>query len=314
MPKHAIRIPALRAGRRVRWMFEVSADVGEGVVRTQKTSKEHTRSKATTRGSRRIPRKKSLMDTDGPTKARPSVPILAPVAPLPSRTTGREMFLATVIGVVFVAGTTVALMGYPSRRLATDARSTTVARRAQPEVLAQPIQIATPVQAATLAPALPAPARAPKAIVEKSTPTPITTLRSRAADDVPVATPPAVKATPSAVSPAPDSVGSERSTNASAIAPPATTTNQTVTISGCLETTAGENQFRLTGTEGAGAPKARSWKSGFLKKGSASVDLLEFSDAPMLRKYVGHRVVVTGLLTGRQMHVRSVQAGGSSCD
>src|SRR5262245_59984787 len=209
MPKHAIRIPALRAGRRVRWMFEVSADVGEGVVRTQKTAKKHTRSKETTRQSRKTPRKRSRMDADARTKVRPSAPILAPVPPLPWRTTGREMFLAAVIGVVFVAGTTMALVGSPSMRVVSDARSTTVAQRAQPEVLAQPIQIATPVQAAALDRAIPAPARAPKSIVEKSTPAPITTLRSRAAHDVPPPPPPAVRPTPSAVSPVPDSVGPE---------------------------------------------------------------------------------------------------------
>src|SRR6476646_4886497 len=113
MPKHAITIPALRAGRKVRWMFEVSADVGEGVVRTQKTSKKQTRSKRTTKVSRkRTSQRRSLMDPDARSTARTSVPTLAP--PLPSRTTSRELFVAAVIGVVFVAGTTMALVGYPS--------------------------------------------------------------------------------------------------------------------------------------------------------------------------------------------------------
>jgi len=48
MPKHAITIPARRVGRRVRWLLEVSADVGEGVVHA-KTSKKHTRAKRTTK-------------------------------------------------------------------------------------------------------------------------------------------------------------------------------------------------------------------------------------------------------------------------
>src|SRR6185503_12533026 len=39
--KHAIRIPPLRVGRRVRWTFEVSADVGaENTARAKKTSKK----------------------------------------------------------------------------------------------------------------------------------------------------------------------------------------------------------------------------------------------------------------------------------
>jgi hypothetical protein len=90
--------------------------------------------------------------------------------------------------------------------------------------------------------------------------------------------------------------------------------NRAVTITGCLEMTVDEGQFRLSDTDGADAPKARSWRSGFLKKGSAPVELLEFSDAPTLRSYVGHRVVATGLLNGRQLRVRSLQATGSSCD
>jgi hypothetical protein len=130
-----------------------------------------------------------------------------------------------------------------------------------------------------------------------------------------VSSPPTdTKATAIAGPLAPDSVGSTRGTNQSSIAAPASAPTEAVTISGCLEMTVDEDQFRLTDTSGTDAPKARSWKSGFLKKGSAPVELLEFSDAPMLREYVGHRVVATGLLTGRQLHVRSVQTGGSSCD
>jgi hypothetical protein len=114
--------------------------------------------------------------------------------------------------------------------------------------------------------------------------------------------------------PAPDTIASERGTRASAIAAPEGGATEAVTISGCLEMTVDQDQFRLTDTDGVDAPKARSWKSGFLKKGSAPVELIEFSDAPMLRKYVGHRVVATGRLSGRQLHVRSIQGGGSSCN
>jgi hypothetical protein len=78
--------------------------------------------------------------------------------------------------------------------------------------------------------------------------------------------------------------------------------------------TVGGDQFRLTDTDGADAPRARSWKSGFLKKGSAPVDLVDFSEGSLLRQYVGHRVVATGLLSGRQLRLRSLQSGGSSCE
>jgi hypothetical protein len=87
-----------------------------------------------------------------------------------------------------------------------------------------------------------------------------------------------------------------------------------VTITGCLETTVDEGRFRLTDTEGADAPKARSWRSGFLTKRSAPVELVDVSDPVGLRKYVGRRVVATGLLTSRELRVRSLQSAGPSCN
>ncbi len=51
-----------------------------------------------------------------------------------------------------------------------------------------------------------------------------------------------------------------------------------VTIVGCFETNADEDVYRLTDTEGADAPTVRSWRSGFLKKHSASVQLVELPD------------------------------------
>jgi hypothetical protein len=84
-----------------------------------------------------------------------------------------------------------------------------------------------------------------------------------------------------------------------------------VTITGCLERT--DETFRLKDTTGAGAPKARSWKSGFLKKGSASIDVVDASKRLNLRNHVGQRVSVTGTLVDREMHVRSVQRVSASC-
>jgi hypothetical protein len=84
-----------------------------------------------------------------------------------------------------------------------------------------------------------------------------------------------------------------------------------VTIAGCLERT--DNAFRLTETTGADAPKSRSWKSGFLKKGSASVDLVESGNGLKLRDHVGRRVSVTGALADRQLRVQSVRRVAPSC-
>jgi hypothetical protein len=107
-----------------------------------------------------------------------------------------------------------------------------------------------------------------------------------------------------------------RTLDAPAVA--ATTTEDTgspaVTISGCLEMTVDQEEFRLTETEGADAPKSRGWRSGFLTKRSAPVELTDLSDTAGLRKYVGLRVAVTGFLTDRKLRVRSFQAAGTSCN
>jgi hypothetical protein len=84
-----------------------------------------------------------------------------------------------------------------------------------------------------------------------------------------------------------------------------------VTITGCLER--GDSGFRLTSTEGAAAPKSRSWKSGFLKKGSAAVDVVDPSHELALASQVGRRVSVTGTLVDREMHADAVRRVASSC-
>ncbi len=84
-----------------------------------------------------------------------------------------------------------------------------------------------------------------------------------------------------------------------------------VTITGCLERN--DDKFRLKDTIGDEAPKARSWKSGFFKKSSASVDLVDASNRAKLGTHVGQRVSVTGTLVDREMQVRSVQRVALSC-
>jgi hypothetical protein len=220
-----------------------------------------------------------------------------------------EVIGAAVILVVVIAGVTVALVGNPSRQAATVARTASVTRSAQPAAPPQPVHAAAPIREAG------ASAHVPKAIAPAPRQTPVVTVKKPLPDPVPPA-PVAMTATAvaPAPAPAPKPVATEQSTAAPAIEERSGAANHAITISGCLEMTVDENQFRLTDTDGAGAPKARSWRSGFLKKGSAPVELVEISDAPALRSYVGHRVTATGLLTGRQLRVRSVQTAGSSCE
>jgi len=100
-------------------------------------------------------------------------------------------------------------------------------------------------------------------------------------------------------------------------APEATTTvavvePEGVTITGCLERDA--DKFRLRDTVGADAPKLRSWKSGFLKKGAASIAIVDAANRLKLGNHIGERVSVTGVLQDRQMQARSLKRVGTSCD
>jgi hypothetical protein len=85
-----------------------------------------------------------------------------------------------------------------------------------------------------------------------------------------------------------------------------------VTITGCLERS--DDGFRLTDTDGSEAPKARSWKSGFLKKGSASVEVVDAGNRARLTSHIGRRVSVTGLLEDRELQVRSLRRVAPACD
>ena len=84
-----------------------------------------------------------------------------------------------------------------------------------------------------------------------------------------------------------------------------------VTITGCLELD--NDTFRLKDTTGADAPKSRSWKSGFLKKGQAKIELVAVPGTNLAGQ-VGRRVSVTGMLDDREMQVRSVRRLAASCD
>jgi hypothetical protein len=83
-----------------------------------------------------------------------------------------------------------------------------------------------------------------------------------------------------------------------------------MTIAGCLERS--DNGFRLKDTSGD-APKSRSWKSGFLKKGSAPIAIVGASNGLALADHVGQRVSVTGALIGREMHAQSLRRVSVSC-
>jgi hypothetical protein len=78
-----------------------------------------------------------------------------------------------------------------------------------------------------------------------------------------------------------------------------------VTLTGCLERS--DDEFRLSKTSGTNAPKARSWKSGFLTRRPASVTVMPVSKQMDLSRHVGQRVTVTGPLVDREMRVRTLR-------
>src|SRR5262245_2386267 len=84
-----------------------------------------------------------------------------------------------------------------------------------------------------------------------------------------------------------------------------------VTITGCLERD--DETFRLKDTSGADAPRSRSWKSAFLKKGAAPVAVVDASSRLKLTNHVGQRVSVTGTLTDGEMQIRSLRRVATSC-
>lgn len=99
--------------------------------------------------------------------------------------------------------------------------------------------------------------------------------------------------------------------NASVAPAAKTSANRAVTVTGCLEKS--DEGYRLKDTSGTAAPKSRSWKSGFLKKGNASVDVVDASHTLALNSEVGRRVAVTGPMMEREMRAQSVQRVAASC-
>lgn len=85
------------------------------------------------------------------------------------------------------------------------------------------------------------------------------------------------------------------------------------TITGCLELR-DDGMFQLKDTDGEHAPKARSWKSGFVKKGSAKIDVFDAGNRLKLGTHVGYRVSISGALTDREMRARSLRPTSERCE
>jgi hypothetical protein len=85
---------------------------------------------------------------------------------------------------------------------------------------------------------------------------------------------------------------------------------KTVTLTGCVRSGGEPNTFVLTKVEGADAPRARGWKTGYLLKRRTNVDVVAGASSVRLKEHVGRRVTVNGTLDqtgGTQMKVRSLR-------
>ena len=109
---------------------------------------------------------------------------------------------------------------------------------------------------------------------------------------------------------------SRRADSAAKTAAPGSTTSDSkdatvVTVTGCL---ARDGQtFRLKDVSGAEAPKARSWRSGFMRKRPSTVNLVDGSNALKLHNHVGERVAATGTMKDRALRARSLRVIARSC-
>jgi hypothetical protein len=85
-----------------------------------------------------------------------------------------------------------------------------------------------------------------------------------------------------------------------------------VRITGCLERDG--STYSLKDAAGTDVPQSRSWKSGFLRKDTPSIEIVDAQNRLKLANYVGRRVSVTGLLVDREMIGRSLQWVAGSCE
>jgi hypothetical protein len=151
--------------------------------------------------------------------------------------------------------------------------------------------------------ALEAPAPAPRALEASPAPAAVTAKpASRPADQVKVRT--EIVPLPAFTSPASTSTPVEAKPIAAA------PSVDTVTISGCLEHD-GKSAW-LKDASGIDAPRTRSWKSGFLKKRSPRIALVDGPSSASA--YDGHQVSVTGVLVDREMHVSSLKSIAGDCE
>jgi len=89
-------------------------------------------------------------------------------------------------------------------------------------------------------------------------------------------------------------------------------TPQIVTVTGCLEEK--NDAFRLKNTDGADAPKSRSWKTLGMTKHTSSLTLVDTTKRLKLGSHVGERVSVTGTLNDKELNLKSMKSVSGACE
>jgi hypothetical protein len=304
----AKRILPLRAGRRMRWTFEVLADVGaKSGARVKKTGRKRRRAKPLVEEAR-VPVASSI----DPARSVGTPSTVNPPAPLERATRLRAVIVVAAAVLVVTA------VAFPRRPAAPGAAGSD----GQPERRqAAGVAPTTPPIAPALVPSAALAAAStvvtPRAVAEpskKSSVKPVTNRVTGSGKSVaPVAVAAAIADAPknddSATKPAaPEPLTSPASVSKGSVMP------TLVTITGCLEISTDGDTFRLSDVEGPDAPKSRGWRTGFLKRRPAPVTLVEPPDRLTLTSNVGRRVAATGQLASRELKVSSLRVVGSSCN
>jgi hypothetical protein len=293
--KHVIRIPPLRAGRRVSWTFEVSAaDAVENGARTHKALKK--RQKARLIMAKRTP--SAPAETDAPMTASPVETAAPPAGVRAAKPASRRMLQAVDSGPIVVAAVAIlliAVLAYPGRSSTPNAEEHDTV---SPAVVAESSAVAPHMSSAPAKKA----ARVNKGrVAESSKPAAAAAVR-------PVANI-TVKENAATKSPEPEATAPVAHTAVATVAG-----LSPVTITGCLETSVDHDEFRLTDTDGVDAPKSRSWRTGFVKKTAAPVALVDAPSRLALGTHVGHRVTATGVLTNHDLRVSALRFVGPLCN
>lgn len=161
--------------------------------------------------------------------------------------------------------------------------------------------------------------------VERVEPFAVETVEETAKVSIPVSSTPRAASTIAVSAPAPKETAPEAkravappspvlsetsAASASSAAAAQTPADEAVTVAGCLARD--DDSFMLKDATGDAAPTGRSWKSGFLKKRSSSIALID-EGSLRLASHVGQRVEMRGVLADRQMRAKSLRVIGE-CD